>query len=497
MPVESAVRFRNLDTRSLEVWSSSLHPGGALLSKLVWSHEDAPAGPGQRWLSRTSGATAYSTPVGGVGFGVREVQVGTRSVRAELMGNLAVVAEHRTLRPALTLVRAVMAQMRGQAGLAYGLPNDSAVGGTHRVGFRLLGAHVRYAMVSRHAGYLRRHVRSALLARGLGLVLDLGRSAAVSSRARRLGRNWTLQWVSGFDSRVDGLWEQARGEHAVVARRNAAFLTWRFLHHPWHESQVAVVSPKTSDERVTGYAIVERVRDVLHVRNLFARASELHIVIDLLLAAAPRNGAAAISVACLEQRVLGPLLQARGFASRGSVSPLVVDPDCAAARVDPRVVQADSWYYTDADETPGNDRPSLVATALACASEKAEPLVHRVDALRLRASTLEADARSRSADDPARCRTARWRLRGGSNRHARREYYRRPYRRVAASRPARPQSVAWREGEPRCHEGLGCSFVAAFGSGLGARVHVRLRVSRRVRQWTPRRASLNAFVLRA
>lgn len=344
------VRPGDLERGTLGVWTESLPTGGCMARKLAWFYDHAPAGPGQLWLLTASAKGGDPKPVGGMGFGLRDWQVGGHSVRAGVMADLAVVPAHRTVLPALTLTRTVVSGMRAEVELGYGFPGRSAVGVIRRSGYRDLGVPVRYVLALRYGRHLRKLLDSALAAGVASKPFDVARAALTSLRASRPARKLHLTWLSDVDARFNRLWERARHDYVVVGRRDAAFLAWRFLRHPWFTFRVAGVCPRDSEERIVGYAVVQQVDDVFHVRDLFAARADLGLVFDLLVADALRSGAASVSVQCLQQTVLSRLLEDRGLANRGTRSPVVVDPDCPAARSSPRVLEADSWYLTDADE---------------------------------------------------------------------------------------------------------------------------------------------------
>ena len=78
----------------------------------------------------------------------RAFQLGKRVVRGSLLANLMVAKEHRTLWPALTLVRKLINDCRqsGSIDFLYGDPNDAALAILRAVGFRPVGALHRYVI---------------------------------------------------------------------------------------------------------------------------------------------------------------------------------------------------------------------------------------------------------------------------------------------------------------------------------------------------------------
>ncbi len=78
----------------------------------------------------------------------RPFRLGTRVVRGSLLANLMVAKEHRTLWPALALVRQLVNDSRrsGSVDLLYGDPNDAALAILRAAGFRSVGALQRFVL---------------------------------------------------------------------------------------------------------------------------------------------------------------------------------------------------------------------------------------------------------------------------------------------------------------------------------------------------------------
>ncbi|MGH9885288.1 MAG: hypothetical protein ACREBE_07155, partial [bacterium] len=189
--------------------------------------------------------------VGTSGFSIRRFQLGGTEVRAAVCGDLVVAREHRSLLPALRLVRAVREHAVGEYAFCYGFPNEKAQGVMVRAGFQVLGKTTRYARVLRHAGYLREvaarvrarpelapvvdsAVRHRRLARALAPILDVARLAGGLPDIARARAAYRLLWLRttdgqrGVDARFDQLWDRARSEYGVIGARTSAMLRWRY-----------------------------------------------------------------------------------------------------------------------------------------------------------------------------------------------------------------------------------------------------------------------------
>lgn len=323
-----------------------------MLSKFTWFYSQAPAGSGTLWGLVVSERDNADRPniVGGMGFGLREWQFGQRMVKAGLLADLAVAPDHRSLGPALALTRTVVADMRKHVAIGYGFPNASAVGIFRRNGWSDLATLVRYARMIRSESYIARSLPFRALANLVAIPIDTVMGGLVSLSTRQARRRWKLIGVSEIDGRFDDLWERARRDYSVIGQRDAAFLTWRFSQHPWHKFEVLAMQPNGVADRLDGYAVLQCVGDVIHVRDIFTQRASIGSLVDLLIMEAKKRRMGALSIVCPEGGLVGTALSCRGFSVRGPCRSAVLDPDSTLPECQPGVPEIVSCYMTEADE---------------------------------------------------------------------------------------------------------------------------------------------------
>jgi hypothetical protein len=379
-------RFPPRDVRTTieALWQRNLHLEQSAERKFAWLYEQAPLPPPAVFvlgvtaaqasggaLDATSGATAAAAlldfhAVGTAGVGLREIALGAERLRAGLLADLAVDRDHRTVAPALRLVREVKAWALGELDLAYGFPNQHARGVFRRVGYSALGPICRYVRVLRHRGYLtkleerhfeqlppqlrspaqralRRDGRTqhlmAAAVDGVQLGRDLRRVAAARRRVR-------LAQGEQPPAGVDALWRRCSAEYSFVAVRSQRFLAWRYPAAPgrcWYAARQGT--------RLDAYALVDRVGEVAYVRDLFGARSAVVALLHQLVFECYRAGAASISMRYLGDPWLSAALTAARFEQRDSerVVFLSSSPRLSKQR---QAMLADPtcWYITDLDE---------------------------------------------------------------------------------------------------------------------------------------------------
>jgi hypothetical protein len=246
------------------------------------------------------------------------------------MVDLAVDRPHRSLAPALILVRTALAHVRTACDFAYGFPNGKSSGVMLRCGYRKVGMFARYACVLRFGPYLGRF---------LSLPVDLVRQAYLTARRWPAASTFRLEWAGDVDASFDDLWASARPGRGLVGVRSSAFLRWRFLENPVGSFRVARLV-RRRDGKLRGYAVIQRVENVAHIRDVFAHEGELGPLLDLLLPSLLESGCASASFCFLGRRSVVETFRAHRFALREA------DHDVVAFGTDE---EAEAWYLTDAD----------------------------------------------------------------------------------------------------------------------------------------------------
>lgn len=351
--VQYRVRYADpseVHSEVVRVWNDNLPVDGHAEAKFTWTYGDALERPqGVFVLAADSGAGGERI-VGTAGLGVRTFYRRGRRLRGGLLADLAVDRDHRTALPAIRLVRQARRTALRDFDFAYGYPNEQAEGVFVRCGYRRLGTLARYARVLRHEPYVRRMVDAPLLPRLAGAALDIGHALAHGSLWMRSVRGWELSWVEDVDERFDELWERARREYELIGKRDAAFLRWRFLRHPEHSFRIARVSERGVSRGMAAYAVIERVGDAAHVRDLFGHKTALGPILDLLAMDLARRGCTSMSMSYLGSRDVVDILVRHGYKRRESTRAIVFDTGEALADLSSRLDDPDCWHLTDADE---------------------------------------------------------------------------------------------------------------------------------------------------
>ncbi len=349
------------------LWDGNLQVEGGVARKFEWLYRDAPERADAVFLLGAEAGGEARRWVGTAGVAVRRVSVLGRERRAGLLADLAVDRDHRSVGPALSLVRAVKQWTLSTHDLAYGFPNQHAQGVFKRVGYHTLGSIGRWARVLRHAGYASRVKEAELprvpatvkraveraaevpaLAALAGRTVDVVRLMQRAPSALQAARAVKLAFVDGPDERIDQLWESARGDYGVVGVRSSRLLRWRFA---WGDRVKLALATARDGGAPRAYAVIEQDDDTAHVRDVFGHPDAVGTLLDLLVPALYPRGAASVSVRYLGAPWLVEALEARGFVRRPGERMIAVGVgDALPPEERAAVTDVARWHLTDLDE---------------------------------------------------------------------------------------------------------------------------------------------------
>jgi GNAT superfamily N-acetyltransferase len=335
-----AARFPHDRETVLQIWQGNLGETGRHAGKFDWCYLHSPFGEPVTRLLYHEGIA-----IGCCSAAPRRMFWQGREIRAGLLADMAVSAQHRTLGPALMLQEALVEAASGRYDLLYGFPNRKSLPVVRRLGYVVLGEMTRHSKVLRHAGYLKRHL-PRWLALPLGSLLD---AAMALSERMRTGRGTSTEWSDQADPSMDALWHVGRQGRGLVGVRDAARARWRFDQSPLARTRYLRVGGGPGAPLRAWFAC-EVVGTVLRVCDYWSDAGTAGIDTPLVLAlvrAARREGYTSISLehAAAEERLAG--WRRAGFAPRDSQP--VVGKWLGEDGPGPSELAQD-WYLTPADE---------------------------------------------------------------------------------------------------------------------------------------------------
>lgn len=300
----------------LAVWQGALSQESRLhAAKYEWFHQRCPGGPSLLALIDHAPTGAC---IGTSAVGQRRMLWQGREIRAGVMADMAISAQHRTLGPVLILQAKLLDAAAGRFDWLYGFPNAKSIAVAKRAGFPVIGQLRRYSRILRHGGYLSRVVPQAI-ARPLGWLFDI----LLDTRrwlTRRLGKPLIAEWSDRVDPGMDQLWLESAHGDGLIAVRDSAFLRWRFDECPGALTRYLYLRERHAGPLLAWFAC-QVDGTTLHVRDFWSRDAAGGLPrsqVEALLLAARRDSsshsAVSVEYAAAPPKLAGWL--AAGFTER-------------------------------------------------------------------------------------------------------------------------------------------------------------------------------------
>ncbi|MBI5180231.1 MAG: GNAT family N-acetyltransferase [Nitrospirae bacterium] len=243
-----------------------------------WIYEDNPAGSALCFLIQNS---KQDTIVGATALFPRRLFINGRPFMAGIAGDFLIDKSHRSLGPALLLQKAAISNCNGKGfNIFYGFPNSQSEAVLQRVGYKIIGDVFRLTKPLRSNYYLKKHIKSRLIAKALSKPADIAmRLVSSENYYKRADRN-TIELLSSFDKRFDTLWEKAITKFPIIMERSSSYLSWRYSQSPHNNYNIFALIQEDSRE-VIGFIIFHVVENRVYIDDVLALDTEA--ILDALL----------------------------------------------------------------------------------------------------------------------------------------------------------------------------------------------------------------------
>lgn len=290
--------------------------------------------------------------LGAIGSVSREFEGKYGATSIGFCSDFAIEEKHRVLRPAILLLKKLIADQGKSTDILFGFPNNRAVGAMCRAGFTVLNDVSRYALVLNIKHYLNKSRLSPLLM-PLSPVLNFVIKSYIKTIKAIQCSGYDLVELTEADDSFDKLWHGWIEQCDLFAgKRDKEYVTWRFLENPANNFRLFALRKK-SDRQLVGYAVI-RPSEEGHwiIFDFFALPTEKALE-GLLLGIASKacdEGAHSLSVEFLGNRKIQERILRLRFVERPSERRVVIRPRINEGDQASYYFNADNWYVTSADE---------------------------------------------------------------------------------------------------------------------------------------------------
>lgn len=312
------------DRSELQVLIGEMIPNCDIAARWRWLYETNPGGPAITWLAVEGDQVAGCTS-----FFPWRLWLDGKEIRGALGGDGFVRETFRRRGIGALLHNASRAAMhQHHITCMYGAPGEMNVTPLKNGGSKEVGQVVRWVRPLR------------------GEVFKVPKPiASIASKILRPHTSARLVPATAHDPRIDRVWEQARTSLRLTAIRDGAFYTWRFQQAPADKQPIYIVVDRGQP---IGVCVIEQIDDRIH-RIVDVLATPDHWRTCLLAASehcAETTAAEMVEIKLLERDSSHRPMHRTLFVERGKKPFLVMIP---AVGGDPRLLDPERWYYTNAD----------------------------------------------------------------------------------------------------------------------------------------------------
>jgi hypothetical protein len=219
-------------------------------ARFDWLYFKNPFGRARAWMAvDTSGRM-----VGLAAAFPRFFSIAGTTQRTWVLGDFCFDRAYRSLGPALQLQRLSLKSLTAdEHAICYDFPSQTMMSIYNRLGVRALGTHVRFVKMLSCDEKIQKLVSQRFLARSLSRVgnwaLRFGQRPAYLPEGIELSRQ-----DREFGEEFTAMSSRAASLHPIKAAHSAAYLNWRYVHHP--VKQFCSVAARRESE-LLGYAVAE------------------------------------------------------------------------------------------------------------------------------------------------------------------------------------------------------------------------------------------------
>lgn len=230
-----------------------------------WLYEKNPSGAPVIYLLQYEKDFSF---VGAITLFPRKIFYNGKKVNAYICGDLVVDKQHRSLGPALSLIKSAIRRCDEDAPcILLGIPNTKSENVMLRAGFEILADYCVMTKLIKSNCYLSKLIHSQFFSGILSFLVDQ-LLALRYGKLLRLGKSqYTTEVLSRFDKRFDYVFDTAITSNSFIGERSAQYLTWRFHNSPYNQSEIFGLSVKDTTQ-ISSYLVYHVAHQRAYISDL-------------------------------------------------------------------------------------------------------------------------------------------------------------------------------------------------------------------------------------
>jgi GNAT superfamily N-acetyltransferase len=328
----------------LSLWDRNFQ--GVVDGRYAWIYENNVNGVPTVFLLKHNSSGSF---VGALSLFPRDFFRKGIKIKGYICGDMVVDKEHRTLGPAVSLMKAAIRKCREEDPcILLTFPNDKSEVVALRVGFKKLGDYLEMTKVIRTQRYLERHISSKIVAKVFSMPFDLALRLRHEIMKPYSTKNYSYKIISKFDQKFDNLWKSMMENFSALGARDSKYLQWRIKDSPYHCHKIFTMF-SDNETKLLGYIAYFVMKNRVQIVD-FAYAGEksnFHYLFCGFTEHQRQQGIDSFVVGVFGDTSLIKAFRERGFSLRGVKYKVIT---CASTNDLDLLTEADgNWYMTAAD----------------------------------------------------------------------------------------------------------------------------------------------------
>lgn len=271
-------------------------------------------------------------------------------VKAYICGDLVVDKQHRSLGPALSLIKSAIRRCDKNAPcILLGIPNTKSENVMLRAGFETLADYCVMTKVIKSNRYLSKRIYSQFFSGILSLLVDQLLALRYGNFLRFGKSKYTPDVLSHFDKRFDNLSDTAITNNSFIGERSVQYLTWRFCDSPYNNYEIFCLFAKDAT-RISSYLVYHIAQERAYISDLAFDINDnsLTNLLSNFSVAMKIQGCSAISVTFSGNPYLITIFQKYGYFLRTANNRVLIYSSLDDTSF-LNTIRAGQWYLTPAD----------------------------------------------------------------------------------------------------------------------------------------------------
>lgn len=269
-----------------------------------------PAGMGQCFFIREE---ATGEAVGVQSLVPRQFHRGDKKIQAATMADFMVTQAHRSLGPALQLMRNCMESGATDFVFLYGFPNQKAQSIFKRAGLSPLGNITRYVKLLQSRDFLQSKIGEPWFSIA-STILDAALYIADSIRYLIFKDKYDWREMTTFDVSFENLWEEQVSSGLLISERSEHLLKWRY---PSSDSWKIFAAFARNSTTLLGYLVWKQQGTNITISDFLCDASALPALLHSFSWRMRKYKARRISLEFFGPQFIQNALRQAGFEARG------------------------------------------------------------------------------------------------------------------------------------------------------------------------------------